>query len=248
MGRKPKASTEDKLAWMTDERVLVAAKLGASLGVTMVTYGITKAIMLGYVEPATELSGTKTDADGGSWAWTIHGRKKMGGKIKDIGKWIESSTRSDRTSYTLNWTSLQQLYKDVRDWDARRTEHNRATVDAAIKALQKLIGTAEEEVARYNNNVKPLIDILNVLIVGFSLAVGGTSYWMLSHPEIIKQMIISMEKVTVRAIDETSEVIEGFGSVVDGLFPDSFSLGGSGGGESGGGMGNAVATLAPFLV
>lgn len=175
----------------------------------MVTYAISRASLYGFIVPSPEPG--KKDSDGK--LIKVFNKLPIGKAVRAIGKWIANDKRA-----------LIEIYKIAVDKEKsakkKLLEITETTADTIKKNILYMVDQAEKQVQEAVEALTPYLKILQMAQIGLALAAAGAAYWMLSHPDVMKQFIVSTEKVAVAAIDETSEVIEGIGSIVDSLIPD----------------------------
>lgn len=220
MTRKTATPPPNLKTILTTENMETAAKVLVGLGVGMVTFAVSRASLYGFIVPTPETG--KKNSEGK--IIKIFNKLPIGKAVKVLGKWIANDKRA-----------LVDIYKTA--FDMRKTARYKVskitdTYSQLLKdQLNYALAQAEEQVAQAEENLAPYLAILQMAQIGLSLAAAGAAYWMLSHADVMKQFILSSEKVAVAAIDETSEVIEGLGSLVDSLIPD-LGTGGSAPGSS----------------
>ena len=112
-------------------------------------------------------------------------------------------------------------------WDVAKSPWNRfvtarkaweqATNDTSRNSYQKMMDEAAAIVEPYLNSIR-------YLQVGLALVTAGLTYWLLSHPDVVKEAMKAVRDVAVRVVDEISEAGEALAKYIDVLMPSILEL------------------------
>lgn len=241
MGRKakvsaPKTNLKDKL---NPENIEMASRIMMTIGAGVWAYG--QAIVARHsVKPVMEKILTDMSEPTNAILFTLCPTAAMIAYLpKYLGDIKKTQDKYSQDAVTL-YSSVKP-YTVARDAaqmrldDARKNGYNKGDMTPYEQGLREAQDKLDAQVAKVNSTLDAIDDLnrgREALLMGKVLLASGLTLYLSSHPDIIKQAIDSMEKVTIRLIDESSEILESTaklteagGKAIKDLLPDLWGLG-----------------------
>ena len=133
------------------------------------------------------------------------------------------TTTKDTLAKKIKWRNewVERIKKDLGYADIYGSYVN--------PAHKQYLKEMDDEIIALEKSIDQPQKLMRGLGVGIAVTTGGYFLWMSNNPDVSKQIITSTEKVLIRAIDETSEIIDKSGELlkdtINGILPDIWGLG-----------------------
>lgn len=137
--------------------------------------------------------------------WNFQRLKEFANNIK-AAQTIIAQYKDRITIYDNNWAIETESWTPTKPTDAEKARRT-ASYTNTRAGFVKMIAVQENIIAANIEKAEPYQTNIDLLTWGWSLVSFGGALWVSNNPEVMKEAIDAIEKVTIRFIDESSEII-----------------------------------------
>lgn len=203
MGRTAKVTSDTSfIAGITEQKLELGSRLMCATGMAIMTYGVSTAVMVGVDKNVVN--------DPKQWnpPWWSPNPIHVGW---NIGRVINARSR-------VITKKVHDLAKPIID----RVLGNRKKRQESTNDTQRAM--LDDQIAKDESILDPYLQAIQLIQIGTAMVTAGFAFYMMSHPDILKEAIKAMKDIAVRAIDEISEAGDALAKIIDQLMPSILEL------------------------